>query len=432
MAQTLNLSDGEVIVHIKAYGGLQIMGVETNIVTCETDSPDLATLIEEEGHVFVTANASCKLSLPVWSSIEIEKGLGSVEINQNRNQVSIEKVMGNLILQNVNAAKIGKVGGNFSVRQASGAISISKVGGELVVDSVGSFACDKIGGSCICKDIIDNFQLDKAGGSARAENIRGKFLLSKLGGSLLADHVNIETDISVGGDINIKKFTVSDNAVSMRAGGDVDVSLGEWEGTQLLSLRAGGDVRLRLDEAFQGATFAMSSGSEKIRLKLNDDDRVIREGRYGYQMGNTNHKIDIAAGDDITISGLSDFEFEKEVIGDLSDYFDYQESPFSELIQDRVRFATRQADAKIKAAQIRLEQIQEHVEKFRGFDVRLGEEENVPAPSPPAPVPPVSRKAGKKGATDEERLMILKMLQDKKITVDEAKTLFKALESQGK
>jgi hypothetical protein len=431
MAQTLNLSDGEVIVHIKAYGGLQIMGVETNIVTCETDSPDLATLIEEEGHVFVTANASCKLSLPVWSSIEIEKGLGSVEINQNSNQVSIEKVMGNLILQNVNAAKIGKVGGNFSVRQASGAISISKVGGELVVDSVGSFACDKIGGSCICKDIIDNFQLDKAGGSARAENIRGKFLLSKLGGSLLADHVNIETDISVGGDINIKKFTVTENDVSMRAGGDVDVSLGEWEGTQSLSLRAGGDVRLRLDEAFQGASFAMSSGSEKIRFKLKDDDRVIREGHYGYQMGNTSQKIDIAAGGDITITG-SDFEFQEAVIGDLSDYFDYQESPFSELIQDRVRFATRQADAKIKAAQIRLEQIQEHVEKFRGLDVSLSEKENIPAPSPLAPVPPVSRKVGKKGATDEERLMILKMLQDKKITVDEAETLFKALESQGK
>jgi hypothetical protein len=37
--------------------------------------------------------------------------------------------------------------------------------------------------------------------------------------------------------------------------------------------------------------------------------------------------------------------------------------------------------------------------------------------------------AGKKGATDEERLMILKMLQDGKITVDEAETLFKAMES---
>jgi hypothetical protein len=40
----------------------------------------------------------------------------------------------------------------------------------------------------------------------------------------------------------------------------------------------------------------------------------------------------------------------------------------------------------------------------------------------------MARKAGRKGASDEERLMILKMLQEKKITVDEAETLFKALE----
>jgi hypothetical protein len=50
-------------------------------------------------------------------------------------------------------------------------------------------------------------------------------------------------------------------------------------------------------------------------------------------------------------------------------------------------------------------------------------------PVPQQPVPPDTRPAGKKGATDEERLMILKMLQDGKITVDEAETLFKAMES---
>jgi len=51
-----------------------------------------------------------------------------------------------------------------------------------------------------------------------------------------------------------------------------------------------------------------------------------------------------------------------------------------------------------------------------------------PSAPPVPPVPPVTRPAGKKGASDEERLMILKMLQDKKITVDEAESLFKALE----
>jgi hypothetical protein len=36
---------------------------------------------------------------------------------------------------------------------------------------------------------------------------------------------------------------------------------------------------------------------------------------------------------------------------------------------------------------------------------------------------------GKKGATDEERLMILKMLEEKKITVEEAEKLFKVLDN---
>jgi hypothetical protein len=34
----------------------------------------------------------------------------------------------------------------------------------------------------------------------------------------------------------------------------------------------------------------------------------------------------------------------------------------------------------------------------------------------------------KKGVSDEERLLILQMLQDKKITVDEAERLFKTME----
>ena len=429
MTQTLNISHDNPIVHIKAYGGLRIMGVESTEVICEVESPELVTLVEEEGRVYVTANASCQLTLPISSSIEIEKGMGSIEIEHNQNQIRIEKVLGNLILQHVNSAKIGKVGGNFSVRHASDMISVGKVGGELVVESVGSFNCEKSGGKCYCKDVQGDFTLSKAGGGAKAENISGKLIIKKLGGSLVGKNVNIGDDISVGGDIHIKAVSFSVNEVSLRAGGDIHLSFGECQDSKALSLKAGGDVDLRLDEGFEGAIFSLNSSSEDIRIDFLNQNLVLDEGHYEYQVGNSDRTIDVAAGGDIAISGLTDVEFNgEEVVGDLSDYFDYQESPYSELIQDRVRFATRKADAKIKAAQVRLEQIQEQVEKFRGFEVGLGEEEDIPEPAPVPPIPPVSRGAGKKGATDEERLMILKMLQDKTITVDEAETLFKALE----
>jgi hypothetical protein len=101
------------------------------------------------------------------------------------------------------------------------------------------------------------------------------------------------------------------------------------------------------------------------------------------------------------------------------------------MIQDRIESATRRAEAKVKAAEIRLGQIQDRVEKFRGIkvDVGMGDDDGSLPYIPEQPVPPVTRPAGKKGATDEERLMILKMLQEGTITVDEAETLFRAMES---
>jgi hypothetical protein len=75
--------------------------------------------------------------------------------------------------------------------------------------------------------------------------------------------------------------------------------------------------------------------------------------------------------------------------------------------------------------------MQEELEQKGGFkfDLDFGEAlGKEPSHIPPRPPAPVVRPAGKKGASDEERLMILKMLQDKRITVEEAETLFNALE----
>ena len=134
------------------------------------------------------------------------------------------------------------------------------------------------------------------------------------------------------------------------------------------------------------------------------------------------------------ISGKG-FDPDKEIIGDISHQFAFEETAFSELIQERAESATRRADAKIRIAEKRLEQIRDKVEKSRRVNLDLKVNGKTFAftaspntkPSVP-PVPLITRPAGKKGASDEERLMILQMLQDKKITVEEAETLFRALE----
>jgi len=405
MSLQSNLSSDQPVIHIKAYSGIKIKGVEQSNVTCEVDAPQLATLVEENGHVYLTVNASSEISVPVDSQIELERAMGSVKISGVHNTINGEKALGNLVLNDVGEVRIGKVGGNFSVRKASGAVQIEKVGGNLVVDEVGSFRCEKIGGSCKAKNIPGDFLLEKAGGDFKGQALHGLIRVEKVGGSFKAQSLTISEVIRVGGDIVLKDFAISKDG---------------------LALRAGGSIRMEVGENFEPSNFEMRSGGQDIRILIGQDDLDLVEYTYTYKMPEASRTISAAAGGDVSLRELT--ELQDDFVGDLSDKFAYEESAFSELIQERVSQATRMAEAKVKAAEIRLDKIMENVEKQRGFSINVDTGEVSEKRVDISATPSVTRPAGKKGASDEERLMILKMLQDNKITVDEAETLFKALD----
>ena len=164
------------------------------------------------------------------------------------------------------------------------------------------------------------------------------------------------------------------------------------------------------------------------RIIHQDDDIEIDAKEYEYAFGDETYKIDIAAGDEILIGKEIDSPEKDIEVGDLASYFSYEENALNEIVQERIEAATRRSEAKMKAAEIRLEQIRGNVEKNRKIKIDIDLDDLRSVKSMP-PMPSVTRKAGKKGASDEERLMILKMLQDKMISVDEAEALFKALEN---
>ncbi len=408
MAHILKLTKDDPVIHLKAYGGVQIIGADQSEVQCEIDAPELATLVEENGHVYVTVNASCKLTVPFGASIEIDRSMGSVKIEKIENDIQIDKVLGNLVLIEVGSATAGKVGGNFSVRKASGPVKVDKVAGNLTVDEVDSFECEKVGGSCYARDVQGDFRLEKAGGTFIAQGIKGKTSVSKVGGSFTGRDLNLQEDLKSGGKMELICCEFEDD----------------------MNLCAGGNVNLALGDKQHGLGLNVRSGAHKINIKAHGDDIEVVNGSFEYQLGDQGQKsLDIAAGGSVSV--VDKPEHEKDIVGDLSDRFTFEESAFSEMIQERISSATRKSEAKIRAAEFRLDQIREKVEKQRGFniDVDFDKADVPPRPSSPdQPAPPVSRPVGSKGATDEERLMILKMLEDSKISVDEAEMLFRSLE----
>lgn len=408
MAHVLNITRDDPVIHLKAYGGVQISGVDRTEVTCEIDAPQLATLMEENGHVYVTVNSACQLEVPVNASIEIERGMGSVLIKGVTNLINVEKVLGNLVLMNVGQVVVGKVGGNFSARKASGKVQVDKIAGNLTVDDVQSVMVNKVGGNCVLRDVHGDSRVEKAGGKCLVQTISGLAALGKFGGSIKARDLTLTEDLKVGGNIELIGCTFSED----------------------LDLHAGGDIAVALTEEMADLSLDITSAGHKIRIKAQGDDLDLRQAQYEHKIGAGGIRISMKAGGSVSIADTP--EPGGDFIGDLSDRFTFEESAFSEMIQERIDSATRRAEAKIKAAEFRLGQIQDRVEKFRGIkvDFDFGDEEPVEAPHfHKQPVPPVTRPAGKKGATDEERLMILKMLQEGTITVDEAETLFRAMES---
>lgn len=406
MSHILQISQSDPVIHLKAYGGLKIEGVQQDQVQCEIEAPQLATLMEEDGHVYLTANSSCSVTVPVDSSLQIEKGMGSVSIKNIRGVITIEKVMGNLVLTQVGSAHVERTGGNCAIQIASGEVSLEKVGGNLVVDQVASLRCEKVGGVCLIKDVTGDVSVEKVGGNFKAEEVAGLTYVGRVGGDFRALDLTINEDIVAGGNIRLARLNLSD---------DVD-------------LRAGGDVFLSLVDTLPGAKLDMKSGGHQIRITHQNDDIEIRAKEYEYAFGDEKYNIDISAGGKILVGKVIESEAEDIEVGDLSSFFSYEENALNEMVQERIEAATRRTEAKVKAAEIRLGQIRDNVEKNRKIKIDI-DLDGLKSLKKLAPVPPVTKKAGKKGASDEERLMILKMLQDKMITVDEAESLFKALEN---
>jgi len=108
-----------------------------------------------------------------------------------------------------------------------------------------------------------------------------------------------------------------------------------------------------------------------------------------------------------------------------ADFATRMRSGLTQRTQDMTERAIRRADERIQAVLRRLEGKRP---QYTGGGVPVPPE----APITPIPASPPPAAAGKsqEPVTDDERLMILQMVENKKITVDEAEALLEALENQ--
>jgi len=340
----------------------------------------------ENNHLSIDAKSYCILSVPSTSQIVIERVYGNLETVGPLGKILIENVSGNCSIQSAENLVVENVSGNCKIGYINSNSDIRNVGGNL------SF-------------IVEN----------------GVMSINGVGGNLSGKADSISLSTSVGGNLKLitNRFVGTEN--QLRAGGSIKLNLFEFNNLSI-NAKAGGVasiIKNSATEKFSNGKFekAFGNGESVVKLRAGGNIKVSDE-EPEFEISQN-----FGSADDEYVNEITE-KFEARSIQssgfDFSDLFDIDGE-----VGDRIREKTRLADEKIQKAMEKMER------KF-SFKEEFG---NIPRPSrptrPPRPVHPGSESPSKptrSSISQEEKMMILRLLQDKKITAEEADRLLRALE----
>ncbi len=325
--------------------------------------------------------------------------------------------------------RVANVGGDADIRAVTGAIEISSVGGDLQMRNVGLTAVRSMGGDLSARDCKGDFVAENVGGDASLHQMRGG------------------VSVTVRADLYLREV---EGNVSAQVGADAALYLRPKPG-QLVNVQAGSDILLRVPPKVDAEFTLQGCDDESIRVDLPGFGAAELGMFRQFTAGAGGAKISLTAGDEVIVTSRED---EWQSVADFDPLG--REGPFApgefpgisaeiqEKISRKVEEATRRAMKASMRAQEHSDRVQHRVEaamrraeeKMRSAERRAAHMGisvgrwgvNIGGPRPPRPpAPPVPPSDP---VTDDERLTILKMLQEKKISLQEAEKLLAALEGK--
>lgn len=360
-------------INIKASADLSIEGVSERFLTAIVQQGECLKILERHDGLDIKATDDCRLMIPESAIITVEKVGGDLFIKGISERVIVGKVGGDLAMQELGGASIETVGGDTGFKQISGTLEIARTGGDLDGEGAAGLTSRAVGGDAAIKEISGEVNL-KAGGDIEFSS--SSIDLSKMeiqaGGDItfiVTPQTNAQLDIYSGGD------SINVDACGQQGDWEMEqVSLPLGNGGSVITLRGGGDIRVtdheQVSSNYQDIFDRTSDEWEKFAVDLK---RTIKEG------------LDAASGS---------IEQAMQTVGKIGDKAGIRIEYSSDRNKERDR--TR-----------------EQKRKMVGFSYDEPEAEKV-------------KNSGK--ASDEERMIVLRMLQEKKISIEEAEKLLNALD----
>jgi hypothetical protein len=458
--KTLNTNDNPNVLVEHIGSNLQVKGWDRAEILVKSSSDNDIVLEEHEGVIQVSCPSDCVLYVPQNANIEVKHVGNNARFRSVDGEVIVGEIGTDLSLRDVGSAQAEKVGTDFSARRVRDSLSVKKVGSSALVQDVGSADLELVGNQLIAKRVRGDIKVHQVGSSVVVRDIDGQVTFDSIGGTLHLREVS-------GG-------------ISSKSGGaaTIDFSPVSW---QAYNIQAAGNIRCHVP-ADANAEFDISCGSQRIRVKTLEGTETIKENSHILKMGDGGAPVKLTAGGSVDIisqkTGLDDVEsFEVDLGTEISSLADEIADQTTQHIEAQMEMLEEQLNAQMTSLSVslgatgmsedRVKQVEERLirakqraaeraeaaslraqakmerklaaaqrkaeRKARAAAAREARRERkrsgISAPEVVITPPPV-RVQPKEPVSEEERMMILQMLQEKKITVEQAEQLLSALDGR--
>lgn len=351
-------------------GSLRVRARETETVEIQSTSNDGMKAELVNGGLLVACDVDCTMYVPLESKLEVDTIGGDASFRGTSSDVSVRTVGGSLNVRGVGAVTAETVGGGVTARQLGGGLTVDRIGGDTVVDQVDG-----------------DVRLWSTGGDVRLSRVEGL------------------VEVTAGGDARISLSPEGAAKSAVTCGGDLNCYLSE-EASAHVTLKSGGDLRLAVPvEATEipgGCEIQLGDGQSEVDLTCGGD-LSIRTGSDTEEVVAVDLGAAIAARVGAEIEAhMVDIEEGLTGLGDHIQTFD------SEKISDKIRHSIARAQRNAARAQRKAARKQRTVIVNKSAAVGS---------------------SSGSGPSEEERMLILRMLEEGKISVEEAESLLGALDA---
>lgn len=330
--------------------------------------------------------------------VEARGSAGDVTTEQQNGRVAISSRSDvTLHVPNTSSLTVGAAHGDTRVQGIQGRIRIESAHSELVLRDVGPVQVGAVNGDLSAKGVAGGLEASVVQGDAVVRGIQGLLTLGRVNGDLSARALEAGGRAEdVQGDISLSTSFTPGAEYRFRAQGDLVCRI-EPDANARIEVRCRGDFR----SAVPGLMPARSGEAMTVTLGAGEATVVLEA------MGDVLLRPD---------DERSSFDFNVGIQVDV------------DKIRREVEHIRRQAIREAGRARREAERTAAHARRHaRGFG-RLGQWFSLYMDEPEARPAPGQSAASDEPVTDEERLAILRMVQNGQISAAEAAKLLEALE----